>query len=166
MGTWQDTEQTSEPVTIHPHYWRWLGLMFLLCLLGIIISVRVPVWLAPPYTHRTPWLYLPVIFAWLILLIVLALTHRLNISGWDKFRIGFVVVVETLALFAIVLWWSLFSFDCSPATITDGTAHYSCNATIQAIVPATDYSGNTVQPWQFQGPSNSPVVSLIHTATH
>jgi hypothetical protein len=160
------TEQTNKSAIVYRHRRLWRGLIVLIGVLGPVISLWAPIWLAPPYVHDTPWIYVPVLFAWLIVFVILSITHRLKTSSRGVSLIALVAVIEALLLVGFTVWWSLISFKCAPATLTDGMAHYDCQLIIQSIVPATDYSGNAEQGWHFQGLANSPLVGLISNANH
>ncbi len=55
----------ASPIDEKRNLWKPLVWMVLLWAGGFLLLLIKPLWLSPPYWHWTPWLYLPLLFAWL-----------------------------------------------------------------------------------------------------
>ena len=140
------------------HKWtnKQTGIVLLVMIIGTGLAVSRPIFLAPPNTSETDFLYLCLSGLWVPVLIFLAITHRPH--GLVAFFLAFVAVSVVEAVIIALLQTgpgigTIKDNACTSHEVSPGQTEYVCSS---AIVPKLGQDRFTLQ-----GPTGSPFVRLV-----
>lgn len=147
-------QETSAPPR---RLWHWVNLVAMLLLLGMfMLLLWQPLYLAPPHTAKTAWLYLGLLLLWAVFLLIF--------GRWrgQRYTAGHPIALLAGLLLTCILCavlrppapvMLLANFDCDPAeSLPNDRVRYRCH--YESLEGRSDYVLEGREGW--------PLLRLVH----
>lgn len=135
---------------------RWRGVIIGLFIIGLVMTLWHPIWFLPNVSNSV-FLYVPIYFLWLVILIIASVTHHFRIGLQGVVRVICIFIVQGLIGYFLVLAFSI-SVGTEPtcSQVMSGiVVNYTCQS--NSIFAPLDCAPS-VSHYEFVGLQGLPVV--------